>query len=277
MHNMLRLSKVLLMGLALGLLANLSAQAQRSFYRVYQYEQPLKGWLEATLWTTVVPSSRLDYEHFGEGLTRNGLSAHSLEFEYGLTDQSTFGVYLNAENPGGAGLQVSQFQAVYRYRLSRRYEHFVNTSFYLGYIVPRFHYDNTQEVEFRTVLEHDFNDFRLVLNPTLSKAVTGEESRFWPTALLDAGLYYRRYFHVQPGVELYNNFGEVGPFSQPHHHQIFPTLDLRGLGFDLNLGLGLPLTPNDDRLTVKALLVYSLGVVRPELLFHRGQRSTANQ
>jgi len=25
------------------------------------------------------------------------------------------------------------------------------------------------------------------------------------------------------------------------------------------------------------LLVYSLGVVRPELLFHRGQRSTSNQ
>ena len=262
----------------MGLAASPAAQAQRSFYRVYQYEQPLKGWLEATLWTTVVPSSRLNYEHFDEGLRRNGLSAHSLEFEYGLTDQSTFGVYLNAENPSRAGLQVSQFQAVYRYRLSRRYAHFINTSFYLGYIVPRQRYNNTQEVELRTVLEHDFNDFRVVLNPTLSKAISGEEARFWPTTRLDAGVYYRRYFHVQPGVELYNEFGELGPFRQPHYHQVFPTLDLRGLGFDLNLGLGLPLTAhNDDRLVVKALLVYSLGVVRPELLFHRGQRSTANQ
>ncbi|NML67939.1 hypothetical protein HHL22_22290 [Hymenobacter sp. RP-2-7] len=256
---------------------SLAAHAQRSFYRVYQYEQPLKGWLEATLWTTVVPSSRLDYEHFGEGLSRNGLSAHSLEFEYGLTDQSTFGVYLNAENPGGAGLQVSQFQAVYRYRLARRYEHFINTSFYLGYIVPRQRYDNTQELEVRTVLEHDFNDLRVVLNPTLSKAISGEEARFWPTTRLDAGVYYRRFYHLQPGVELYNEFGELGVFRQPHYHQLFPTLDLRGFGFDLNLGLGLPLTSSDDRLVVKALLVYSLGVVRPELLFHRGQRSTANQ
>ncbi|MGI4834946.1 MAG: hypothetical protein ACRYFK_15945 [Janthinobacterium lividum] len=277
MHLLSYQARGLLAALALGLVAAPPAAAQRSFYRVYQYEQPLKGWLEATLWTTVVPSSHLAYEHFGEGLTRNGLSAHSLEFEYGLTDQSTLGVYLNAENPGGAGLQVSQFQAVYRYRLARRYAHFLNTSFYLGYIVPRHRYDNTQEVEVRTVLEHDFTDFRVVLNPTLSQAISGEEARFWPTALLDGAVYYRRYFHVQPGVELYNNFGELGSFRQPRHHQVFTTLDLRGLGFDLNLGLGLPLTPNDDRLVVKALLVYSLGVVRPELLFHRGQRSTANQ
>ena len=267
----------LLLALALGLATASAAQAQRSFYRVYQYEQPLKGWLEATLWTTIVPSSKLDYEHFGEGLTRNGLSAHSFELEYGLTDQSTFGAYVNAENPNGQGLEVSQLQVVYRYRLSRRYEHFVNTSFYLGYIVPRHRYDNTQETELRVVLEHDFNDFRVVLNPTFSKAVTGEEARYWPAALVDAGVYYRRFFHVQPGVELYNNFGELGVFAQPQHHQIFPTLDLRGLGFDLNLGLGLPLTASDDRLTVKALLVYSLGAVRPERLFHRGQRSTANQ
>lgn len=224
-----------------------------------------------------MPSSRLAYEHFGEGLRRQGLSAHSLEFEYGLTDQSTFGVYANAENPGGAGLQVSQFQFVYRVRLSRRYAHYINTSFYLGYTVPRHRYGNVQEVELRPVLEHDYGDLRVVLNPALTKAVSGEEARLGPTVLLDGGLYYRRYFHVQPGVELYNTLGVVGAANQLAHHQIFPTLDLRGLGFDLNLGLGLPLTTHDDRLTVKALLVYSLGAVRPERLFHCGQRSTANQ
>lgn len=264
--------------LGLGLGSSCAAQAQRSFYRVYQYEQPLKGWLEGTLWTTAVPRSRLGYEHFGaEDRTRQGLTAHSLELEYGLTDKSTLGVYGNAENPSGAGLQVSQFQLVYRYRLSRRYAHYLNTSFYLGYVVPRHRYDNTQEVEFRTVLEHDYGDLRVVLNPTLTKAVTGEESRLGPTALLDAGLYYRRFFHVQPGVELYNNFGEVGRFAGPQHHQVFPTLDVRAGDFDLNIGVGLPLTNDDDRLTIKSLLVHSFGVVRPERLFHRGQRATSNE
>ena len=106
--------------------------------------------------------------------------------------------------------------------------------------------------------------------------MTGEASRIGPTALLDAGRYYRRFFHVQPGVELYNNFGEVGRFAGPPH-QVFPTLDVRAGDFDLNIGVGLPLTNDDDCLTSKSLLDYSCGAVRPECLFHRGQRATSNE
>lgn len=82
----------LLLLLAGALLGAPAAQAQRNFYRVYQYEAPLKGWLEATLWTTVVPRSTFPYTHFEASPSRQGLSANSFEFEYGFTDKISFGV-----------------------------------------------------------------------------------------------------------------------------------------------------------------------------------------
>lgn len=267
-----------LAGLAIiagALLSGPAAQAQRNFYRVYQYEAPLKGWLEATLWTTAVPRSTFPYEHFGASPSRQGLKANSIELEYGLTDKVSLGVYADAEAAAESPLRFTQSRFVLRYRLAQRYEHFFNTGLYFEYDTPRRSYGG-QDVEMRVILDHDFNDFRLALNPTLSKSVTGEESLYWPHAILDAGLYYRRLFAVQPGVELYSDFGEIGPF-RGQSRILFPTVDLRFGNFDWNLGAGLPLTASADRFTLKSILTFQFGAVRPELLFHRGQRPTTNK
>ena len=267
------------MSAGFGLLALLrgsqAAQAQRrNFYRVYQYEAPLKGWVEGTLWNTVVPSSTLEYKHFDETQPRQGLSANSFELEYGLTDKLTFGIYGDAEAPGGAPLQFTQARFVARYRLAQRYENFFNTSLYLEYDAPRLGYGG-QEVEMRVILDHDFNDFRLALNPTLAKAVTGEESTKAPDVYLDAGLYYRRFYAVQPGVEVYNNFGEVTDLFSKGSSLLFATVDLRFFkGINWNIGAGIPVAGNTDRFTVKSILMYQFGAVRPDRLFHRGQKST---
>lgn len=271
MATWLRRLTLLLLGLG-SLSTRAAAQERRNFYRIYQYEQPWKGWVEATLWNTVVPRSNGDYKHFGETYERQGLLANSFEVEYGLTDKVSLGLYGDAEDANGAGLRFTQARAVLRYRLAQRYEHFFNTSLYLEYDAPRRGYGG-QELEARVILTHDFNDFRLALNPTLNKPITGEESRRWPNLLLDAGLYYRHYFAVQPGVELYNELGELGPF-RTQHLLVFPTVDLRFGSFNWNLGAGFPINQNADRLTVKSILMYQFGAVKPERLFHRGQQTS---
>src|SRR4051794_13208127 len=45
-----------------------AVQAQENFYRVYQYETPLKGHLELTQWTTYIPNSSQSYDYFGKYL-----------------------------------------------------------------------------------------------------------------------------------------------------------------------------------------------------------------
>ena len=266
----LRRAGVALLGFVL--FSSQAAQAQRNFYRVYQYESPLKSWLEATLWNTVVQSSPYQYKHFDAVYPREGLSANSFELEYGITDRFSFSLYGDAEAPAGSSLKFTQARFVGRYRLARRYIHFFNTSLYFEYDTPRPGYAG-QEVETRVILAHDFNDFRLALNPSLRKAVTGEESTKAPNLLLDAGLYYRRFYAVQPGIEVYTNFGEVGPFSNGSSG-LFTTLDLRLFkGFNWNIGAGFPITSNADRFTLKSILMYQLGSVRPDRIFHRGQRS----
>ena len=245
---------------------------RRNFYRVYQFDSPYKGWVEGTLWTTIVPVSHADYEHFGETLPRQGLLANSFEVEYGITDKLALGLYGDAEDANGGGLRFTQSRFVLRYQAGVRYQSFFNTSLYFEYDAPRRSYGG-QELEARVILTHDFNDIRLAINPVLTKAVTGEESRLWPSVLLDVGAYYRKSFPLQPGVELYGDFGETGKFST-QRFLVFPTVDIRFGRFTWNLGAGLPLTANADRLTFKSLFIYQFGAVRPERLFHRGQRPT---
>ncbi len=64
----------LLRALPLCLLCTSGAYAQQqSFYRVYQYETPLMGWGEPTLWNTYVARSAQPYDHFGRSFSREGL------------------------------------------------------------------------------------------------------------------------------------------------------------------------------------------------------------
>ena len=254
----------------LALFGSPSAVAQRTFYRVYQYETPLAGWLEANLWTTYVPGSDLPYTKFGKDLMREGLVAHSVELEYGVTDHFTIGAYANAEDPRGGAFKLSETRLVGRYRFAQRYEHFFNTAAYLEYYMPRGGYSNSHEVEARLILDHDFNDFRLALNPTLSKSIHGDEGGQRVKWSFENGLYWRRYRSFQPGIEIYSDFGEIGktPAFNKQTHVLFATADIRvGTGWQWNVGVGRGLTSASDHWTVKSILTYQFNAIRPSSLF----------
>ena len=51
------------------------------FYKVYDYQPTEAGEIEVAMWNSFVLSSDIDYNYFGEMISRQGLLAHSLRQE----------------------------------------------------------------------------------------------------------------------------------------------------------------------------------------------------
>lgn len=262
------------------------AGAQR--YRVYQWDTPMQGWAEPALWDSWVASSRLDYEHFGRDVREQGVTAHSAEAEYGMTDHFTLAGYADFESAPGLPLRYTAARLEGRYRFGGRYQRFFDPALYLEYSVPRASYEASQELEARLILQRDLNDVRLVLNPIVGRTFRREEaaasgspggengggSEMVGTENAGSrlvggfagGVYWRRYHLAQPGLEYYDQVGPLGQLLpvREQRHALVPTVDLRFIpGLDWNVGLVVGLTPGSDRLTVKSVLSYEFQTLRP--------------
>jgi hypothetical protein len=233
-----------------------AAQAQESFYRVYQFETPLRGHLELTNWTTYIAKSSESYDHFEKGLSRDQLLATSIEAEYGVSDHFVLAGYADFDAPQDYHFNYVQSRIEARYRFGERYDNFVNTAVYVEYYFPNQSYSNSQELEARLILDKDIEDFRVVVNPTVSKYVNGDEDQTWQAAV-SAGLYYRRGKVIQPGIEYYDNFHEKTA-------ELFPTVDVNiGGSVVWNLGVGFGLHESSDDLILKSILQVDLQAIRP--------------
>ncbi|HEY1582652.1 MAG TPA: hypothetical protein VGF73_06105, partial [Chthoniobacterales bacterium] len=180
---------------------NESVGDPESFYRVYQYDTPLTGWLELNLWNTYIPQSDLSYDHFGEEHHRTGLLATSIEAEYGLTDHLSVAGYVDFEDPHGGDFEFTRGRVEARYRFAQRYDWPVNLALYAEYYFPRHDFSDSQEIETRIIADKDLNDYRVALNAIFSKDTTGSEASSEVRGSLAAGVYWRRYLNVQPGLE----------------------------------------------------------------------------
>jgi len=242
-----------------------AVQAQENFYRVYQYETPLKGHLELTQWTTYIPNSSQSYDHFGKSLSRDQLLATSIEAEYGVTEHFVLAGYADFEAPKGGDFNYTRSRIEARYRFGQRYDYFVNTAVYVEYYFPNHPYSNSQEVEARLILDKDIEDFRLVVNPAVSKYVNGDEDQSWQPAV-SAGLYYRRCKVIQPGVEYYDNFHEKSA-------ELFPTVDVNISGaVQWHVGVGFGVHKPCDDLILKSILQVDLQAIRPTHLMRKRYR-----
>jgi len=68
-------------------------------YKVYGYQPAEAGELEFVIWNSYIPSSDVSYNFFGSELSREGLFAHSLELEYGLSNKFGIAAYFDFEDP----------------------------------------------------------------------------------------------------------------------------------------------------------------------------------
>lgn len=239
-----------------------AVQAQENFYRVYQFETPLRGHLELTQWSTYIANSSESYDHFKDGLSRDQLLATSYEAEYGVGDHFVLAGYADFDAPKDYHYNYTQSRIEARYRFGERYDHFINTAVYVEYYFPNQSYSHSQELEARLILDKDIEDFRLVVNPMVSKYVNGDEDQSWQPSV-SAGLYYRRGKVIQPGIEYYDNFHEKSA-------ELFPTLDINISGsVQWNIGAGFGLHEPADKLLFKSILMVDLQAIRPSHLMSR--------
>lgn len=234
------------------------------FYKVYQYDVPYQGWAEPTLWTTYIPSSDVSQDYFGKKVDRDGLFAHSAEFEYGVTDHFSLAGYADFEAPDSAATRFVQGRVEARYRFGQRYDDFFNTAVYAEYVFPDHAFSDEDELETRLILTKDIGDFRVALNPIASFATSGEDAGAVSLGF-DAGVYYRRYYAVQPGLELYSRFGKTTNIQNFGDQQqtLFATVDIRpARGLDWQLGVGAGLNGSSDDIVVKSIISYDFDFAR---------------
>ena len=245
----------------------LSHFAFTQFYKVYEYQPAEAGEFELVIWNSFIPSSNISYNFFGDELDRQGLLAHSLELEYGLSNRFGIAVYFDFEDPKGKGLKFVRAKALMaHYALFDKGSRPVDISIYLEYIIHNKDYKDYEELEFRLILEKDIGPFRIDFNPIFEKKTSGQKVGEGLEFNYAFGTYYmpdgegillNKNLTVRPGIELYGKMGEISDFKPQNQqrHVLFPTVDLLiGNRLHWHLGIGLGLTNASDKITFKSIL-----------------------
>ena len=239
------------------------------FYKVYDYQPTEAGEIEVAMWNSFVLSSDVDYNYFGQKLSRQGLLAHSLELEYGLSNKWGIAAYFDFEDPKGGGLRHVRTKALMaHYAFFDKGSRPVDIAIYLEYIFHSRNYKDYEELEVRLILEKDIGPFRIDFNPIFEKKTSGSkvsEGMEFNYALgvyylnNGEGVYFTKNLRVQPGIELYGKMGEAAHIKKwaDQQHYIFPTVDMFiGKRIHWHAGLGFGLTKASDKITFKSIFSY---------------------
>ena len=242
--------------------------AQAQFYKVYGYKTPDAKAVELTAFTTHVASSEGTDTFFGTTRSREGLWAHALEVEYGLSHRFTVGAYVDLLDARGDDLHYAQTRLLVRYRLWEKGTRPVDIALYGELYLPDDEYKDYQKFETRIILEKDLGPIRIDLNPKLEKKISGADVEEGLEFAYAAGVYYNNFgmglfstpnFSIHPGVEFYGELGEFGnaPSVDEQEHLVFPTLDLFAFHyFHWNVGVGFGLTDHSDDVIVKSVFSF---------------------
>jgi hypothetical protein len=239
------------------LLLPLFSSAQ--FYKVYPYMTAEAGEKELVYWFSAIGSDH-QYAFFGEQVDRQGLMAHSIELEYGLSNKWTAGFYLDFEHPKGNNLKHIRTKALmFHGRFWEKGERPVDLGLYVEYILPRKDYKNAEQLEMKWIIEKDIGFHSIVMNPTFEKTISGPDIFEGVEFALNGGWYYRKSLKVQPGIEFYSKWGEL---KEPRALQdspvyLFPAIDVifgtKG-NITWHTGAGFGLTNPADNLVFKSIL-----------------------
>jgi hypothetical protein len=195
-----------------------------------------------------------------EGTSKGTLPSQSMwrtafEATYGLTDHIEAAAYLNLAKPRGGDLQYAGSKFRLRGSLFDQGQLPIDLGWYfeLSYArTPKFD-DQKLELELRPIIQRDFGDFSLVLNPKFEKILVGsEEKEGWEFGYV-SGVYYRWMRAFSPGIEFY---GAIGMMKHPdpareQQHYIFPVIRGESHGIEYSFGPGFGLTRGSDRVIVK--------------------------
>ncbi len=250
---------------AISLLFSIALHAQ--FYKVYGYQPAEAGELELVIWNSYIPSSNLSYNYFGNEISKEGLLAHSIELEYGLSNKFGVALYFDFEDPKGGSFKFVRTKALMaHFAFFEKGSRPLDIAVYLEYIIHNKDYKDYEELEFRLILEKDIGAFRIDLNPIFEKKVSGSKVGEGLEFNYALGLYYlpdgdgilvNKNLTIRPGLEFYGKMGEISDFKPENEqrHYIFPTLNFFiGKRLQWHFGVGFGLTEASDKITFKSIL-----------------------
>lgn len=229
------------------------------FFKIYPYLTPEAGEKELVYWFSAIGSDH-QYSFFGNDVDRNGLMAHSLEFEYGISNKWTAGLYLDFEQPNGEKFKHIKTKALmFHGRFWEKGERPVDLGLYVEYIIPKKEYKNKEQIEIKLIIEKDVGFHTFVLNPTFEKNVAGPDVDEGVEFALNGGWYLKKFDRIQPGIEFYTKWGELAemsPFDESKTY-LFPAVDII-MGthgrFIWHTGVGFGLTNPADNFVFKSIL-----------------------
>jgi hypothetical protein len=245
-------------GLLIAAWLGLALPAHALDFKVYPYNTPSEGEVELAYWWTAFVRSDNNYPYFGKTLDKQGLQRHSLEIEYGMTDNWTVAAYADFQKPKEGDFKYVQARAVAaRYRFFEQGERFLDGAIEVEYYLPYHKYSESEKLETRVILEKDIDRVSIMINPIFEKDVSGPEVGEGTEAEYAAGFYYRATPQFTPGVEFYGVMGELSnmkPTDQQEHY-VFPRLGVK-LGHRLifDLGYGFGMTKASDDQVIKAIV-----------------------
>lgn len=233
-------------------------------FKTYGYKTLEKGETELVYWTGYALDSENKMKYFGKEIDRKGLVNHLLEVEYGITDRWTVAAYADFLQPAQEELKLVQGHVVgVRYRFFEKGERFFDPTFYVEYYMPRKSYlgENKDRVEARIILEKDFGDAALKLNPKLEKVVSGPDVAEGMEFEYAASFYFEFSRKFEAGVETYGAMGEFSSFKPGNEqlHYVMPAVEAKLLkSLSWNLGVGFGLTEASDKTVVKSILEWEI-------------------
>lgn len=254
---MKNLNKIILFSI---LLLGTSSMAMAQFYQVYGYTTLDPSEKEFVYWTSYIPSSDHDYSFFGEDVSRKGLFAHSLEFEYGLSPNYTVAFYMDFEQPAGNDFRWIRTKAVMmHYSLFEKGQLPVDLALYAEYKLPRKGYKIAEEIEIKLIMEKDLGSHRFILNPTFEKKISGPDIEEGVEFILNGSYSFLRSSKFNPKLEYYSKMGELYDMNifNDQKNYIFPSFDLffgKYAQFRWHAGVGFGLTDPADNVIIKSIL-----------------------
>lgn len=236
--------------------------AQARGFKVYGYATPSQGEVELVYWFDHVLQSGARYDFAGRPtivVDKEGLSRHSLELEYGVTDRWTIAGYLDFEDHPDASFEYVQFRTVVsRYRLFEAGERFFDTALYFEYYIPNAAYGRSEKLETRLIFEKTFAPVNVRINPIFEKALSAPDVDEGVEFEYAAGVY-TPVAPVRLGLEFFGSLGEFGNWKpwDAQTHYLVPAVKFPIGPTEVDLGVGVGLTQASDDLLVKSIVAYA--------------------
>jgi hypothetical protein len=189
-------------------------------------------------------------------------SNHSLhetvEITTGITPVFETGVYLFTNYTAGYGYQIVGAHVRPRVMAPANWgiPFGLSLSLEIGYQKPAYA-DDTWSLEIRPIIDKQWGNFYVSINPTFGIALKSQYNSSVPTFEPNVKLSYNISQKTAFGIEYYGDMGPVNQFDSgpQQNHALFLAYDLQNNArWELNIGAGIGLTPATDPFVFKIIL-----------------------